>query len=340
MKAVVYRGINDLGLEEVPEPVIESPTDALVKVTTSAICASDIHIAELGFHQPGMVIGHEYCGEIVDTGSEVHHFKKGDRVVGQPFSHCGHCFHCRHQQPELCENVVMRGVMGGPGVQAEYARVPYADNSVRKIPDGLADEDVIFVGDILSTGLYGVRKTQVGIGDSIGVFGCGPVGLSAVACATLLGAGQVIAVDVLDYRLDVARKLGAVTVNAGKEDAVARVKELTEGRGVDGSIEAAGFEPTFKLCMQSVRRGGRVCVLGAFTQPMPFDIMERFSDMLTLTLGVAAISHMDELIKLIQNGKLDLRLLITHTLPFAEAMKGYEIFTNKLENCIKVILKP
>jgi len=340
MKAVVYKGINELRLEDVAEPHIESPTDALIKVTASAICASDIHIKELGVHEPGKVIGHEYCGMIVDAGNEVRRFKKGDRVVGQPFFHCGHCFYCQHQQQPLCENIGIFGVHGTQGVQAEYARIPYADNTLRKIPDDLSDEDVIFAGDILSTGLTGVLRTHVGLGDTVAVFGSGPVGLCAVACAQLFGASLVIAVDILDYRLDAARKLGAITINASKDDPVAKVKELTDGRGVDAGIEAAGFEPTFRACLQSTRRGGRVSVLGVFTQPMPFEITERFEDMFEFSIGLGTMRYMEELIRLIHKGKLNLTPLITHRLPLSESLRGYEVFEKKLEDCIKVILKP
>lgn len=339
MKAVVYRGINDLRLEDIPKPHIESPTDALIRVTTSAICASDIHIINEGGQEPGKTIGHEYCGVIIDSGDQVRHFKKGDRVVGQPFFNCGYCLFCQQRQQTLCENGGLLGAFGNQGVQAEYARIPLADNTLRKIPDGLPDEKVIFTGDILSTGLTGVLRAHVGLGDTVAVFGSGPVGLCAVACAHLFGASLIIAIDIQDYRLDVARRLGAMTINAAKEDPVAKVRELTGGRGVDAGIEAAGFESTIRTCLKSTRRGGRVSILGSVTQPTPFDLSERFFDMFTLTIGLGDLNHMEELIRLIHGGQLDLRLLITHTLPLSEALRGYEIFDKKLEGCIKVILK-
>ena len=339
MKAVVYRGINDLRLENVSEPSIESPTDALIKVTLSSICGSDIHVKELGLQEPGKIFGHEYCGVVEDTGNEVHYLKKGDRVVGKPFFHCGHCFYCQHQQAELCERMAVFGSMGTQGVQAEYARIPFAENTLKKIPDDLSDEDVLFTGDILSTGYTGVLRGHVGLGDTVAVFGSGPVGLCAVACAQLFGPSLVIAVDILDYRLNYAQSLGAVPINASTEESVGKIKELTGGRGVDVGIEAGGFETTFRACLQSTRRGGRVSIIGMFVQPTLFNIAERFIDMFTFSIGLGELSHMDELIKVIQNGKLNLKSMITHRLPLSEALRGYEIFEKKSEGCIKVILK-
>lgn len=339
MKAVVYRGKNDLKLEDVAEPKIEYPADALIKVTTGAICASDVHIKNEGGQEPGMILGHEYCGVIVNVGSEVRNFKRGDRVAGRPAYFCGYCFYCRHKQPALCENGGIFGGFGNHGVQSEYARIPFADNTLAKIPDGLEDEDVIFTGDILSTGLSGVLRTQVGNGDAAAVFGCGPVGLCAVACAKLFDVGLVIAVDVLDYRLDVARRYGAVTINASKEDAIARVMELTGGRGAGAGIEAAGSDATLTACLKSTRRGGAVSILGTVSRPFLFDLRERFYDIFNLNIGFGDLNHVEELIELIQNGKLDMRPLITHIYPLSEALSGYEVSEKKQDNCIKVLLK-
>ena len=176
MKAVVYQGGKALRLEDVAKPNIEYPTDALIKVTTSTICASDISIKNEGRHEPGKIIGHEYCGVIVDMGSQVSRLKRGDRVAGRPVYNCGYCYYCRHRQQALCENGGIFGDFGNQGVQAEYARIPFADNTLTKIPDSLSDEDVIFAGDILSTGFSGVLNTYVGLGDTVAVFGSGPVG--------------------------------------------------------------------------------------------------------------------------------------------------------------------
>jgi alcohol dehydrogenase len=342
MKAVIFHGINDLRFEETADPVIESPGDAVIKVTTAAICASDLHIKHEIGTEPGTIMGHEYCGVVVETGNQVRCLKKGDRVAGRPTFSCGYCYYCRHRQQSLCIN---GGILGGGagarklGVQAEYARIPFADNTLVKIPDALRDEDVIFTGDILSTGFSGLLKTHVKFGDTVAVFGAGPVGLCAVACAPLFGAGLVIAVDLMDYRLDVARNFGAVTINASREDPVVRIKEMTDGIGVDAGIEAAGSEATLKACFSSTRRGGEVGVLGTVSRPYLFDLSERFFDMFTLSIGLGDQNYVEALIKLIQNGKLNLKPLITHSYPFSEAMKAYEVFEKKQGNCIKVILK-
>jgi len=341
MKAVIFRGTGDLRLEEVPNPKIEAPADAIIKVTTAAICASDLHIKHAGT-EPGTIMGHEYCGVVLETGSQVSSLKKGDRVAGKPAFSCGSCYYCEHRQQSLCSR---GGIFGGAvgsgklGTQAEYARIPFADNTLIKIPGGLDDEDVIFTGDILSTGFSGPLRTGVAFGDIVAVFGAGPVGLCAVACTPLFGAGMVIAVDVLDYRLDVARKFGAVTINAAKEEPVKKIKELTGGIGADAGIEAAGTKTTLDSVFASVRRGGRVSILGTVPDDYTFRLGERFFDIFNLNIGLGDQNYGAELMRLIKNHKLDLKPLITHRFPFAEIMKAYEVFEKKQGNCIKVILK-
>ena len=339
MKAVVFRAIKDIGVEEVPEPRIENPDDVIIRVGLSAICASDLHIKNDGLHKPGRILGHEYCGVIEEVGKDVRSFKKGDKVVGKPFANCGYCYYCSHGQPELCDNGILFGVQGGQGVQAEYARIPWPENTLKKVPDGLSYEDVIFVGDNLSTGLTGILRSRLDFGETVAIFGTGPVGLCAVALANLYGASKIVAVDILDYRLDVAKQFGALTVNALKKDAVASIKELTGGKGVDVGIEAAGFETTFNDCLKSVRKGGRMSVVGLFTKPTYFNISDRFFDVFNFSIGLGDSSHMEELISLIEAEKLNVKPLITHRMALQEAMEGYRIFENKLDNCIKVLLK-
>lgn len=343
MKAVVYKKKGEVALENVADPRIEHPTDAIIKITTAAICASDLHIKNEVPWPSGKIMGHEYCGEVVATGSQVSYLKKGDRVAGHPIANCGSCYFCQRRQQSLCANAGITGGADGSGsigVQAEYARIPYADNTLDKIPDGLEYEAVIFTGDILSTGFSGLLNTNVGFGDSVAIFGCGPVGLCAAACAPLFGAGLVIAVSRSGNKLDLARQFGAVTIDAGKEDTVARIMELTGGIGVDAGIEAAGTETTMRQCLKATRRGGRVSVLGTVHKPFLFDLQERFFDMFNLNIGLGDQNYTKELMQLIKQGKLDVKPLITHTLPLAQAMRGYEIFEKKLENCIKVLLKP
>lgn len=342
MKAVIFHGIGDLRLEEIAKPKIEHPADAIIKVTTMAICASDLHIKHEIGTELGTIMGHEYCGVVMATGNQVSSLKKGDRVAGRPTFSCGYCYYCRHHQQALCAN---GGIFGGApgarklGTQAEYARIPFADNTLMKIPAALQDEDVIFTGDILSTGFSGLLRTGVTFGDTVAVFGAGSVGLCAVACAPLFGAGLVIAVDLLDYRLDVARNFGAVTINASREDPVRKIRELTDGIGVDAGIEAAGSEATLNACFQSVRCGGKVSILGTVPDEYMFKLSERFFDIFNLHIGVGDQNYGEDLMKLILNGKLNLKPLITHRFPFSDVIQAYEVFEKKQGNCIKVILK-
>jgi len=279
---------------------------------------------------------------VMDVGSQVSCFKKGDRIAGRPAFSCGHCYYCLQNQHSLCDSGGIFGGGGGIsklGVQAEYARVPHADYTLAKIPEGLEDEDVIFTGDILSTGLTGVIRTHRNLGETLAIFGAGPVGLCAAACAPLYGAGLTIVIDMVDYRLELARKFGAVVINSAKEDPVARIKELTQGRGADAVIEAVGAPATLKACFDAARKGGTVSILGTVPKPTLFDLSDRFFDIFTLTIGLGDLNHVDELIRMIQGGKLNLRSLITHTFPFSEAMKAYDVFEKKEGNCMKVLMK-
>ena len=340
MKAVIFDGIGEISLKGIPEPRLESADDVIIKVTTSSICGSDIHTKYKGNQDNGKTIGHEYCGTVIETGDNVKRIKKGDRVAGRPAFSCGQCYYCMHKQQSLCVNGGIFGVLGTQGVQAEYARIPFADNTLAKIPDNLQDEDVIFVGDILSTGLSGLLRNQVGLGDTVAIFGAGPVGLCAVACAPLFGASLVISIDILDYRLEMAKRFGAITINASGEDPVVKIKELTNNIGVDAGIEAAGSEVTIRECLKSVRRGGKASLLGLIDKPFLFDLRKRFFDIFNISMGFGDQNHMEDLIKLIANGKLSLTPLITHVYSLDDALTAYEIFEKRTEGCVKVLLKP
>lgn len=372
MKGVVFDGPNLLKIGEVPEPKLEKTTDAILRVITASICGSDLHIKNgmMPWIKPGTVIGHEFVGVIEEVGSEVIAFRKGDRVVASATFQCGQCFYCRKGNIGLCErggsyggplrayrNSFLRGniglddrggVYGGSetsgnvsGGQAEYVRVPFADNSLEKIPDGLEDEDVIFVGDILSTGYHGALMGGIGPGDSVVVFGSGPVGLCALVCAKLMGADPVIGVDIIDFRLKIAQSFGSIPINAEKENAVDKIRILTQGRGADVAIEAGGFEGTLLGSIEAVRGGGTVSILGLFSKPLTFPIQKLcFYTLKKISIGSADCSHMAKLIKLVHAGRINLRPLITHTFPLSQALEGYEIFENRRDICIKVLLKP
>jgi len=340
MKAVVYQRKDVVQVDDVELPRLEMATDALIEITASAICGSDVHVVKEGNLAPGRIMGHEYCGIVREVGEGVRTLKKGDRVAGSPVYYCGLCYYCLHKQQALCENGGLVSSAISQGTQAEFARIPFADNTLTLIPEDLSDDDVIFVGDILSTGFSGVLRSRPGFGDSVAVFGAGPVGLCSIACAPLFGTGMVIAVDVLDYRLEIARNFGAVTINASRENVIDRIKELTGGRGVDIGIEAAGLESTLGDCFKSTRMGGSVSILGTVPDSFRFKLSERFFDIFHLNIGLGDQNYREELISLIQSGKLKLKPLITHVLPLSECIRGYEIFDKKMDNCIKVVFKP
>jgi len=346
IKGVVFSGPNLLKIDDVPEPKLEKATDAILRVTTASICGSDLHIKHgmMPWIKPGTVIGHEFVGVIEQVGSEVYSFKKGDRVVASATFQCGQCFYCRKGNIGLCER---GGVYGGgemfgnvSGGQAEYVRIPFADNSLEKIPDGLEDEDVIFVGDILSTGFHGAIMGGVGPGDSVVVFGSGPVGLCAQVCAKLMGADPVIAVDVIDYRLKIAQTFGSIPIHAEKENTIEKIHNLTRRKGADVVIEAGGFEGTFLGSIEAVRRGGTVSILGLFPKPLNFPIQKICFYTLKISIGLADLSHMASLLKLIHARRINIRPLITHTFLLSQALEGYKVFENRKDICIKVLLKP
>jgi len=351
MKAVVYRGIGDIRLEDVPKPEIQGPRDAIVRIATTAICGSDLHVLH-GFLkvEPGTVIGHEFAGVVEEVGSAVTRVKPGDRVVGMAGVYCGQCRACRSGLLYACENGGAYGcgqMLGNlQGVQAEYARVLFADETLEKIPEGLTDEQVLFAGDILATaytGVAGVNPDGKGIqpGDVAAVFGAGPVGLCAVAVARLFGASRVIALDMDDHRLAVAARLGAdQVINVSQVDPVQVIMDDTGGWGADLVVEAAGNPAALAGCLAAVAVGGTVSVIGVISQPVKISFNKMMVKNITIQTGLGNFIHTKRLISLIQAGKLDLTPLITHTLPLSEALKGYEIFEKRLDQAIKVILKP
>lgn len=385
MKAAVFHKPHDIRCENIPDPKIEEPTDAIIRVTATAICGSDLHIYNGFFPQPrSMVLGHEFMGIVEEVGKGVKNLKKGDRVV-VPFPiACGKCFFCSHEVPTGCEvsnktNYGPRGdlltqkgaalfgytdMYGGiNGGQAEAVRVPHADFGPRKVPDFLTDEQVLFLTDILPTGWSGVDKAGVKPGDTVAVLGCGPVGLMAQKAAWVKGAKRVIGVDILPYRLSMAREAcQSEVINADKVDAVDAIIEMTEGHGADVCIEAVGLESDANIVertanlvrMQSgssktvgqmihaTRRGGSASILGVFaTNYDNFPLGPWLDKGLRIWAGQAPVhNYIDELIQMIEGGKIRTDDIITHTLRLDDVAKGYEIFSKKQDNCVKVVMKP
>lgn len=387
MKAAVIHGPGNISYDTVDDPRIEDNRDVIVKVTSTAICGSDLHIYSGGIPQPrNMVLGHEFMGIVEEVGSGVNNLKVGDRVV-VPFPiACGHCFFCDHHLPGHCENSNPEnygpegGIMtekggalfgytdlygGYDGGQAEYVRVPYGDYGPRIVPDNMTDEQVLFLTDIFPTGYTGIDWAGIKGGESIAIFGCGPVGLMALKAARLRNAGKVIMVDTLQYRLDMAKNVAdCITIlwEDDPKDVVEQIRDLTEGRGTDVCIDAVGFEPdrsvwdkakavfnlekgsvkVLEACMSAVRRGGFVSVLGVY--PMHYDnfpVGQFFDKGITLKGGQApAQKYIDILLQEVVNGKVRLDDIITHRLPLSQIEHGYEIFKKKEDNCVKVVLDP
>jgi S-(hydroxymethyl)glutathione dehydrogenase/alcohol dehydrogenase len=386
MKAVVFHKPKDVRVENVPDARIEDPRDAIVRVTSTAICGSDLHIYNGFFPQTRpLTLGHEFMGVVEDVGTEVTNLKRGDRVI-VPFPiACGQCFFCQHELPTGCErsNPKHYGPEGGlleqkggalfgytdlyggiAGGQAEAVRVPYADYGPRKVPAELSDEQVLFLTDIFPTGWSAVDWAGVRRGETVAVFGCGPVGLMAQKAARLKGAEQVIAVDILPYRLRAAEKgAGATTINAREQDPVTRIRELTFGRGADVCIDAVGLEvdrpltkkiadvvlhhqagdiTALERCMSAVRRGGRVSVVGVYgTRYDHYPLGQQMDKGVSLHIGQAPVhNYIDELLGLVSAGKVQLDDIVSHVLPLSQAPRAYEMFCKKQDNCVKVVLKP
>ncbi len=386
MKAAVFHKPKDIRVDNVPDPEIKQQGDAIIRVTSTAICGSDLHIYNGMFPQPrNMILGHEFMGIVEDMGSNVTKLKKGDRVV-VPFPvACGGCYFCSHGIVNHCENsnpdnygpegglLTSKGgalfgytdLYGGyDGGQAEYVRVPYADFGPRKVSDTLTDEQVLFLTDILPTGYAAVDWGGVKGGETVAVFGCGPVGLMAIKVAWLRGASKVIALDIEDYRLTMAKSVcGAEIINVkDNENAIEEIRSMTHGRGADVVIDAVGMEAdrsfldrvtsvirlekgtinALRMCLSAVRRGGTVSVVGVYGYPYDnFPWHQIFDKGLTIRAGQApAHTYIDELNKWVEEGKIRLDDIITHRLPLTEAAYAYDIFNRKEDNCVKVILKP
>ena len=343
MKAVVYHGPNNISLDDVPAPKIIESDDIIVKVTTSTICGTDIHIQSGGLPavKPGTIIGHEFCGEVVEAGSAVTNVKIGDRCAISCVTSCGQCFYCRLGEYSHCTTGSWIFGYLINGCQAEYVRVPHANMGVYKIPKGLEDEDVIFVGDILSTGYFGAENAEINPGDTVAVFGAGPVGMCAMATARLWGPACVIAVDTNEFRLQTALKQGIadVALNPEKQNVVEEIKKLTEGRGADATIEAVGITPTYNMALDCVRDAGVVSIIGVFEKPQELKMNELWIKNIKIHMGLVKTDKIPALIKLIQNKKIDMRFLQTHSAPLADILKGYDVFGNKKDNCLKWIVK-
>ena len=346
MKAVVYKGKGILALEERPVPRILDEKDAIVKVTLTTICSSDIHIKRGAVPKavPGTILGHEFVGEVVETGSGVRKVKAGDRVSVNVETFCGECFFCKRGFVNNCQDPQGGWALGCriDGGQAEYVRVPYADNGLTVIPDGVADEQALFNGDILSTGYWAADIGKIRPGDTVAVIGAGPTGLCTMACARLYTPARILAIDTDPYRLDLAKKKGLadVTLIPGEGDLPEKVRDLTEGRGADVVLEVAGGEDTFQTAWQIARPNAVVVVVAMYEEPQTLPLPDMYGKNLTFRTGGVDGRYGQEIRDLTARGKLDVSFLITLRCGLDEIMEAYEIFEQKKEHVIKFAVKP
>jgi threonine dehydrogenase-like Zn-dependent dehydrogenase len=388
MKAVCWHGTHDVRVENVPEPKILNHQDAVVKITLTAICGSDLHLYNgyIPAMQRGDILGHEFMGEVVEVGRDVRKLKMGDRVVVPCTICCGQCFYCQKGMWSLCDNTNPNAALcekmygatsaglfgyshlygGFAGGQAQYARVPFADVGPIKVPDGLRDEQVLFLSDIFPTGYMAAENCNIHAGDTIAVWGCGPVGQFAIRSAYMLGAERVIALDDVEARLEMARKGGAEVLDFRDADVVEKLKEMTGGRGPDACIDAVGMEAhgvaidalydrarqavrlesdrphALRQAIQACRKGGTVSVPGVYGGLIDkFPIGAAFAKGLTFKMGQTHVPrYLQPLMDRIQRGEIDPSFLITHRLKIDDAAAGYHTFRYDPEDCIKVVMQP
>jgi len=386
MRALVYHGAHEVQVDTVPDPILQEADDVIIRITATAICGSDLHLYRgkvPGLHA-GDILGHEFMGEVVEVGSGVTRLERGDRVVVPFVIACGRCHFCDMQLYSACETTNPdRGTLlnkkslrpgaamfgythfygGVPGGQAEYARVPKANVGPIKIPEALSDEQVLFLSDILPTGYQAVLNAEIGPGSSVAIYGAGPVGQMAAACARMLGVETVFMVDNVPYRLEFARAAyGAIPIHFDRVDAAEAIVSQTANRGVDAVIDAVGFEAegsaletaltnlklegssgaALRQCIAAVRRGGVVSVPGVYAGFIHgFLFGDAFEKGITIRGGQTHVQrHMPVLLERIWEGKLQPQAIISHRLSLEQAAEGYRLFDKKEDDCRKVILRP
>lgn len=349
MKALVYGGPGQKSWQEVPDPVIEHPTDAIVRLDTTTICGTDLHIlkGDVPAVQPGRILGHEGVGTITETGPSVTGLQVGERVIISCIKSCGHCTNCRTGLFSHClgdEGASGIGWVFGhliDGTQAEYVRVPYAENSLHRLPEGIDDEQAVMLSDILPTGFeIGVQYGRVKPGDAVAVVGAGPVGLAAIATAGLCGAATVVALDLDANRLERAREFGATdTVNTSAADWKEQVLALTDGAGVDVAIEAVGIPQTFDMAVDLVRPGGNVANVGVHGKPVQLHLEDLWIRNINISMGLVNANTTPMLLRLVGQHKIPAEKFATHRFGFNQIMEAYDTFARAAEtNALKVVI--
>ncbi len=347
MQALVYRGPGQKSLEDRPNPTLQQPTDAVVRITRTTICGTDLHIlkGDVATCRPGTVLGHEGVGKVDAVGAAVLNFKPGDRVLISCITACGRCEPCRKGMTSHC--TTGGWILGNSidGTQAEFVRIPHADSSLYRIPaDAQADDEegLVMLSDILPTGFEcGVLNGKVQVGSTVAIVGSGPVGLAALLTAQLYSPAEIIMIDLDDNRLAVGRRFGATaTVNSSRGDAAQQVMQLTGGRGVDTAIEAVGIPATFTLCEDIVAAGGAIANVGVHGSKVDLHLERLWSHNVTITTRLVDTVSIPLLLKTVQTGRIDARQLVTHRFKLGDIMKAYDTFSQACEtHALKVIIE-
>ena len=344
MKALIYNNEfkNKIEFKNRKDPIIQQSTDAIVKVTISSICTSDLHIIK-GFvprANNDIVLGHEFVGEVIDIGSDVKKLKKGDRVAANCITFCGNCYFCKKGYINNCQNGGWEIGCRIDGCQAEYVRVPYADTGLSKLPDNVTYENALFVGDILSSGYFGAQMCEIKKGDNVAVIGAGPVGLCSMMCAKYMGASKIIAIDINDSRLQIAKneKLADFIINPNKENEEERIKEITNNIGADCVIEAAGGKSTFEMSWKIARANANIGIVAMYEENQILPLPMMYGKNLTFKTGGVDAIHCDKLLKLISEGKISTDFLITNKYKLNEIEQAYKLFDKKPDNCLKIAI--
>ena len=344
MRAVTFQGPGEVRVDEVSDPELTAPDEAIVRVEATGVCGSDLHI----YHgrvaiEEGFILGHEYVGTVTAVGDAVTRVGEGDRILGCYCSACGECFFCRRGDFHKCDRGRVFGhgkTLGSlQGAQAELLLVPNADLTLRKVPEGMSDDVALFAGDVMGTGYHAVVECEVGEGDVVAVLGMGPVGLCAVQAALAAGAEAVVAVDTVDERLELARSLGAEPAHLTEGDPRAAVKSLTEGRGADAVVDAVGHPDALELACRLARKAGTVSATGVYAERIDVHMGIVWIKALTLKTGHAnVIKHVDPVLERLASGALDPTPLVTHHMRLDDAPEAYDVYDRR--EALKIVLKP
>ncbi len=342
MKALIWNKDGTLELVDKPIPQITDPNDAIVKVTMSSICTSDLHIISGCVPKaiPGTVLGHEFVGEVVETGSAVKNLKAGDRVSANCETFCGECFFCKRGYINNCINGGWKLGCSIDGCQAEYVRVPYANTGLTKLPENVTYKNALFVGDILASGYFGAEMCEVKKGDTIAVIGAGPVGLCAMQCAKLMGAGKIIAIDIDENRLKIAKDNGLcdVIINSSLHNTLDIVLSMTDNRGADGVVEAAGTKDTFRLSWEIARPNAIVGIVAMYEESQILPLPDMYGKNLTFKTGGVDAVHSRKLLEYISDDRLNTDFLISKEMKLSEIKDAYKIFANKGNGLLKIAI--